>query len=78
MFDNVQTSSVGVDMLTVGPAPLMHWVWKVIAKRAMNMDRVVTRRALVKGGLIAGALIPVAGLLIIAGDQAAVRREPVQ
>ena len=25
------------------------------------MDRVITRRALVKGGLIAGALVPVAG-----------------
>jgi hypothetical protein len=29
----------------------------------MNMDR-VTRRALVKGGLFAGALVPVAGLFI--------------
>ena len=28
------------------------------------MDRVITRRALVKGGLIAGALVPVAGLFI--------------
>jgi hypothetical protein len=28
----------------------------------MNMNRVITRRALVKGGLIAGALIPGAGL----------------
>jgi hypothetical protein len=28
------------------------------------MDRVITRRALVKGGLIAGALAPVAGLFI--------------
>lgn len=27
------------------------------------MDRVMTRRALVKGGLVAGALIPVAGLV---------------
>jgi hypothetical protein len=30
----------------------------------MNMDRVITRRALVKGGLVAGALVPVADLLI--------------
>jgi hypothetical protein len=30
----------------------------------MNMDRAITRRALVKGGLIAGALVPVAGLFI--------------
>jgi High potential iron-sulfur protein len=30
----------------------------------MNVDRLITRRALVKGGLIAGALVPVAGLLI--------------
>jgi hypothetical protein len=28
------------------------------------MDRVITRRALVKGGLIAGALVPAAGLFI--------------
>ena len=28
------------------------------------MDRVITRRALVKGGLMAGALVPVAGLFI--------------
>jgi hypothetical protein len=28
----------------------------------MNMNRVITRRALVKGGLIAGVLVPVAGL----------------
>jgi hypothetical protein len=45
----------------------MRWIWTVIAKGAMNMvnmDRVLTRRALVKGGLIAGALVPVAGLFI--------------
>jgi hypothetical protein len=36
--------------------------------RAINMDRVITRRALVKGGLISGALVPVAGLFI--GDAA--------
>jgi hypothetical protein len=30
----------------------------------MNMNRVITRRALMKGGLIAGALTPVAGLLV--------------
>jgi hypothetical protein len=30
----------------------------------MNMNRGITRRALVKGGLIAGALVPVAGLFI--------------
>jgi hypothetical protein len=52
MFDNVQTLGVGMDMLNG------------IAKRAMNMDRVITRRALVKGGLIAGALVPVTGLFI--------------
>ena len=28
------------------------------------MDRLITRRALVKGGLIAGALLPIAGLFI--------------
>ena len=28
------------------------------------MDRVITRRAVMKGGLIAGALVPVAGLFI--------------
>ena len=28
------------------------------------MNRLITRRALVKGGLIAGALVPVAGLFI--------------
>ncbi len=28
------------------------------------MNRVITRRALVKGGLIAGALVPVAGLFV--------------
>jgi len=28
------------------------------------MDRVITRRALVKGGLIAGALVPVTGIFI--------------
>ena len=64
MFDNVQTLSVGVDMLTIGLAPLIALVWKAIAKRTTNMDRVITRRALVKGGLIAGALVPVAGLFI--------------
>ena len=42
----------------------LRWVWNVIAKRAMNMDRVITRRALMKGGLIAGAFVPVAGLFI--------------
>jgi hypothetical protein len=63
-FDNVQTLSVGMDMLIIGLAPLIALVWNVIAKRAMNMDRVITRRALVKGGLIAGALVPVAGLFI--------------
>lgn len=30
----------------------------------MNVDRFITRRALVTGGLIAGALVPVAGLLV--------------
>jgi hypothetical protein len=62
MFDNVQTLRVGIDMLFIGLA--LHWVWHVIAKRAMNIDRVITRRALVKGGLIAGALVPVAGLFM--------------
>ena len=28
------------------------------------MDKAITRRALVKGGLIAGALVPVAGLFL--------------
>jgi hypothetical protein len=37
---------------------------KVISMRALNLDRVVTRRALVKGGMIASALVPVAGLFI--------------
>jgi hypothetical protein len=30
----------------------------------MNMDGKISRRALVKGGLIAGALVPVAGLFV--------------
>src|SRR6202167_1038415 len=30
----------------------------------MNVDRMITRRALVKDNLIAGALVPVAGLFI--------------
>jgi hypothetical protein len=64
MFDNVQTLRVGMDMLIIGLAPLIALRLEVIAKRAMNMDRVITRRALVKGGLIAGALVPVAGLFI--------------
>ena len=34
------------------------------AKQAMKMDRVITRRALMKRGLIAGALVPVAGVFI--------------
>jgi hypothetical protein len=51
-------------MLIIGLAPLIALRLEVIAKRAMNMDRVITRRALVKGGLIAGALVPVAGLFI--------------
>jgi len=53
-----------MDMLTMGLASLIALGLGVIAKRAMNMDRVITRRALVKGGLIAGALVPVAGLFI--------------
>jgi High potential iron-sulfur protein len=64
MFDNVQTLRVGMDMLIIGLVPLIALRLEVIAKRAMNMDRVITRRALVKGGLIAGALVPVAGLFI--------------
>jgi High potential iron-sulfur protein len=64
MFDNVQTLSVGVDMLTVGLASLIALALKFIAKRTTNMARVITRRALVKGGLLAGALVPVAGLFI--------------
>ena len=64
MFDNVQTLRVGMDMLIIGLAPLIALRLEVIAKRAMNMDRVITRRALVKGGLIAGALVPIAGLFI--------------
>jgi High potential iron-sulfur protein len=34
------------------------------------MDRAITRRALLKGSLIAGALVPVAGLFISASAQA--------
>jgi hypothetical protein len=64
MFENAQTASVGMDMLIIGLASLIALGLGVIAKRAMNMDRVITRRALVKGGLIAGALVPVAGLFI--------------
>jgi High potential iron-sulfur protein len=64
MFDNVQTLRVGVVMLTIGLAPLIALVGKFIAKRTTNMDRVITRRALVQGGLIAGALVPVAGLFV--------------
>ena len=64
MFENAQTPSAGMDMLTMGLASLIALGLGVIAKRAMNMDRVITRRALVKGGLIAGALVPVAGLFI--------------
>jgi hypothetical protein len=64
MFENVQTSSVGMDMLIIGLPPLIAPVLGIIAKRALNMDRVITRRALVKGGLLAGALVPVAGLVI--------------
>jgi hypothetical protein len=30
----------------------------------MNMDRTITRRALLKGSLVAGALVPVAGLFV--------------
>jgi hypothetical protein len=30
----------------------------------MNVNRVITRRALVKGGLMVGALVPVAGLFV--------------
>jgi hypothetical protein len=37
----------------------------------MNMDSVITRRALVMGGLIAGALVPVAGLFISGAAHAA-------
>jgi High potential iron-sulfur protein len=64
MFDNAQTLSDCVDMLTVGLAPLIALVWKVITKRTTHMDRVITRRALVRGGLTAGALVPVAGFFI--------------
>ena len=64
MFENAQTPSAGMDMLTMGLASLIALGLGVITKRAMNMDRVITRRALVKGGLIAGALVPVAGLFI--------------
>lgn len=45
-----------MDTLIIG------WVWDVIAERTMNVNK--ARRALVKGGLIAGALVPVAGLFI--------------
>jgi hypothetical protein len=55
MFDNEQTFSVGTDMLIFSLVRLIR-VWKVITERAMNMDSAITRRALVKGSLIAGAL----------------------
>ena len=64
MFENVQTSSVGMDMLIIGLAPSIALGLGIIAKRTINMDRVITRRALLTGGMIAGALVPVAGLLI--------------
>ena len=51
-------------MLIIGLTSLVALGLGRYAKRAMNMDRVITRRALVKGGLIAGVLVPVAGLFI--------------
>ena len=35
------------------------------------MERVITRRALVKGGLISSALVPIAGLFFSGGARAA-------
>jgi hypothetical protein len=60
-FDSVQTLGVGMDMLAIGLAPLTVLGLERCCQEAMNMDSVITRRALAKGGLIAGALLPVAG-----------------
>jgi hypothetical protein len=65
MFDTVQTLKACKDMLFIGQAPLIALgSVNVIAKRATNMDRVITRRAMVKGGLITAALVPVAGFFV--------------
>ena len=64
MFDNVQTSSVGMEMLITGVAPLIALGPERYCQEGHEMDRMITRRALVKGGLIAGALVPVASLFI--------------
>jgi hypothetical protein len=59
MSDNVQTSNVVMDMLSIECTGSV--------REGMNMNKVITRRALVKGGLVASALLPVAGLFI-SGD----------
>ena len=64
MSDNVRTQLPAWGMLVPGPTPLMHYSRNIIAKGATKMNRVITRRALMKGGLMAGALVPVAGLFI--------------
>ena len=64
MFDSVQTLSVGMDMLTIGLVPLIALGLERYFQEAINVNSVITRRALVKGGLIAGALLPVESLFI--------------
>jgi hypothetical protein len=54
LFDNVQTSSGGMDML----------IMERYCQEVINMDTVISRRAMVKGGLMASALVPVAGLFL--------------
>ena len=61
-FDSVQTLGVGLDMLTIGLAPQIALGPQRYCYEAMNMNDVITRRALVKSGLIAGVFLPVAGL----------------
>jgi hypothetical protein len=71
MFDSVRTFNVGMGMLIIGLVPLIALGLEHLCQEVMNMDSVFTRRALVKGGLIAGALVPVAGLFIGKAAQAA-------
>lgn len=58
-------------MLVMGLACCSEWSGTLLPQRAMNMDSVITRRALVKGGLISSVLVPVAGLFISAAAHAA-------
>jgi high potential iron-sulfur protein len=54
-----------LSFLSIAPAKLlMEHHSGIQAKRVMIMHRNMTRRALVKGGLVAGALVPIAGLFI--------------